>query len=518
MKLLQSAALILFFHVCNAQYDDSGRRGLYFPKTVYSGVILPEYEKSLHLLPEPILTDDPRLIELYNITWKIAFDHFRNPGPGSPFVSDYIDEAFAPQIFQWDTFFMLMFSRYGFHLFPSIGSLDNFYRMQYENGYICREISETDGSDFVFGGREHTVNPPLFSWIEWQYYLISGDDSRFSTILAPLEKYAGWLEQYRKKEGTVHGLYWQTGLGSGMDNTPRSGSGWTDMSSQMVMMYDHLAMICNKLGERGKAEQYAARARATGEKINRYMWNDEDGLYYDVDDEGKQIRCKTIACFWPMLAGIADEKMASAMIRNLKDPRTFWRPTPFPSLAADHKMYKADGDYWLGSVWAPTNVMVFKGIDRYPEVAGSAEFNSEAVLRYLEVMSYVFRKTGTLWENYAPESCMRGIPSRPGFVGWSGCGPVQLLIENILGFRPDAPENRLQWNIQRIDRHGIRNLRFGKVIVTAIAEKRSDLTKPIEIAVDSNVPFNLEIVSGSKQEIYQIKEGENRLVFNNHQQ
>ncbi|KAF0198743.1 MAG: hypothetical protein FD166_995 [Bacteroidetes bacterium] len=513
MKLFSITLLLVCFQVSHAQYDDSGKRGLYFPKSVYSGSKLPEFESSRALLPEPVLTDDPWMTELYYKTWQIGLEHLRNPMPGSPFVSDYIDEAFAPQIFQWDTFFMLMFSRYGYHIFPAIGSLDNFYRMQYENGYICREISETDGRDFVFGGREHTVNPPLFSWIEWQYYLLSGDDSRFASILTPLEKYAGWLEQYRKKSGTVHGLYWQTGLGSGMDNTPRSGSGWTDMSAQMVMMYDHLALICETMGERGKAGLYARKARETGELINRYMWNEEDGLYYDVDDEGNQIKCKTIACFWPMLAGLADESKASAMIGNLKDPRTFWRPTPFPSLAADHRMYKADGEYWLGSVWAPTNVMVIKGIDRYPGVLGSAEFSSEAVYRYLEVMNNVYRKTGTLWENYAPESSMRGIWSRPGFVGWTGCGPVQLLIENILGFRPDARENKLQWNIQRIDRHGIRNLRFGRVKVTATAEKRSDITKPIEITVESNLPFNLEIISGSKQNIYQIKEGENKLVF-----
>jgi len=348
MKLLRIALLLVSFQVCHAQYDDSGKRGLFFPKTVYSGDKLPEFESSRALLPEPVLTDDPWMTELYYKTWEIAFDHLRNPLPGSPFVSDYIDEAFAPQIFQWDTFFMLMFSRYGYHIFPTIGSLDNFYRMQYENGYICREISETDGRDFVFGGREHTVNPPLFSWIEWQYYLLSGDDSRFASILTPLEKYAGWLEQYRKKSGTVHGLYWQTGLGSGMDNTPRSGSGWTDMSAQMVMMYDHLALICETIGEKDKAVLYTGKARETGELINRYMWNEVDGLYYDLDDEGNQIKCKTIACFWPMLAGLADESKASAMIGNLKDPKTFWRPTPFPSLAADHKMYKADGGILAG--------------------------------------------------------------------------------------------------------------------------------------------------------------------------
>lgn len=45
--------------------------------------------------------------------------------------------------------FMVMFARYGNEIFPAVNSLDNFYCRQHELVYICGEISEKDGGDFV---------------------------------------------------------------------------------------------------------------------------------------------------------------------------------------------------------------------------------------------------------------------------------------------------------------------------------------------------------------------------------
>ncbi len=262
---------------------------------------------------------------------------------------------------------MIMFARYAHNIFPAIQSLDNFYCRQYENGYICREIVEATGEDFVYEGRQNTINPPIFSWAEVESYKITGDKSRFAMVLPVMEKYVEWLEQYRKKPNTVHQLYWQTGLGSGMDNTPRSGSGWVDMSSQMVMQYRDMAFICSELGYKDKEDKYNKKADEISDLINKYMWNEDDGLYYDVDDIGNQIKWKTVGCFWPLLAGVANTHQAEKLLDNLKNPHSFWRTIPFPSLAADQKGFKADGEYWVGAVWASTNVAIIKGLDKIAE-------------------------------------------------------------------------------------------------------------------------------------------------------
>ena len=517
MKKLFFVCLVLST-LMYSQYEDTSNRGIYFSKKTYSEKPLPTFETSKDKLPFPIIEDEPEWIELYWKAWQLAFEHFKKPPVGSPFISNYIDEAFAPNIFQWDTFFMIMFARYANHIFSTIESLDNFYCRQYENGYICREIVEATGEDFVFEGREHTVNPPLFSWAEMENFKITGDKSRFEKVLPVLEKYAEWLEKYRKKEGTKHNLYWQTGLGSGMDNTPRNGSGWVDMSSQMVMMYNDMAKMCSYLNLKDKEKLCLQKAERICELINQFMWNEEAGLYYDVDDKGNQIKWKTAACFWPMLAGVADQLKAEKLLNNLKDPKSFWRKIPFPSLAADQKNYAADGKYWLGSVWAPTNVMIIKGLDKFGVGNDNAyNFNEFATLvteEYLNGIYEVYKKTGTIWENYSPEAYVRGVWSRPDFVGWTGCGPIELLIENVLGFRPNGENNSLTWYIHRIDKHGIERLRFGKVTASLICEKRESVNAAVNVTVETDNPFTLIIKNSyGTEKIFEITKGQQNLKF-----
>jgi hypothetical protein len=102
-------------------------------------------------------------------------------------------------------------------------------------------------------------------------------------------------------------------------------------------------------------------------------------------------------------------------------------------------------------------------------------------------MAAVFQQTGTVWENYAPESMAPGNPSKKDFVGWSGCGPIALLIENVLGFRPDGARQALHWNLRLAEPHGIRRLRFGAVTADLLYDGKSAVT------VHSNAPFDLTI-------------------------
>ena len=161
--------------------------------------------------------------------------------------------------------------------------------------------------------------------------------------------------------------------------------------------------------------------------------------------------------------------------------------------------------------------MVIKGLDRFSAQNRNAylfgEFARLASENYLDAIFKVYKKTGTIWENYSPESFTRGSWSRPDFVGWSGCGPIQLLIENILGFLPKGSQNKLTWNINRIDKHGIQNLRFGDVVVSFTCERRNDINSKCEITVTSNKPFELTINKNfTSEKVFQIKEGINSLT------
>ena len=477
----------------------NGERGLYFSHKKYEYQSLPTFNEVKDQLPKPILEGNKKWLDMYWFCWELAFNKLRTPEMGSPFVSNYIDEAFSPNIYQWDTHFMILFWKYAHHLFPAIESHDNFYRMQHSDGYICREISEIDGSDYVFIDIENTINPPLFPWVEMEYAKWSKDYSRFEKILPALEKYVEWIEKNRKQK-SQHNLYWQTNLGSGMDNSPRRGNGWIDMSAQMSLYYSCLGEICKKIDNSEKASQYKLKSQQINEDINKWMWEKELKNYFDVNYDGIPIKTYTIASFWPLLSKTASDNHKDELLKILKDSTKFWTNTPIPTLSADEKEFYKKGDYWLGGVWAPTNYAVIKGLDRYEEYQLSNEISS----KYLASMYEVYKKTGTVWENYSPTTMEQGNWSKKDFVGWTGLGPISLLIENIIGIK--LVDGSLVWNITRNDKHGIENLRVGDNKIDLVFENNEALIKTKE-------NLNIKIIMYNTQKELNLTTGRHRIKF-----
>jgi hypothetical protein len=108
-------------------------------------------------------------------------------------------------------------------------------------------------------------------------------------------------------------------------------------------------------------------------------------------------------------------------------------------------------------------------------------------------MNTVFQKRGTVFENYMPEK-IEPSSGKGDFVGWTGCGPIVLLIENVLGFRPDGARNRLHWRLARTDRHGIRKLRFGQITTDVIYDGNG------QVSVTADKPYRL-VINGQEYSI-----------------
>ena len=482
-------ALLLAFAV-PLQAED---RGKYFSKKAYVDEPLPTFKESRQMLPSPILEGNPEWVRMYWKCWELAFSHLRKPDPDSPFVSNYVDEAYNNNIFQWDTIFMVMFWRYGHAAFEAVQSFDNFYCRQHADGFICREIWETGpraGVDHHRKTSPQAINPPLFSWAEVEHYRVSGDTRRFEKVIPVLEKYVEWLEDNRVRAKAKHGLYWSNGLGSGMDNTPQRGSAWVGMSAQMVRQYRDLAFIADELGRRDQAKAFHARAEKLADRINRLMWDEEAGIYWNLNNDNSFAKCLTIGCFWPLMAGVPNKQQASRLKDHLMDTDTFYRKIPFATLAATEKKFNPKGGYWRGSSWAPTTYQAIKGLQRY----GFEKEAAAATEKYLHGMAHVFEKTGTVWENYAPDFLERGNRSKRDFVGWSGCGPIALLFENVMGLRADAPNNRIVWRIRRTDRHGVERLRLGDTTLSLACAQRDSATAPASVTLEADRKYEVEIV------------------------
>jgi hypothetical protein len=527
IKLFIVSALILCCYTTHAgKYLQPLQKeaGKYFSKKEYIDTDLPKFNSVRDQIPAPVLTENPGWVDLYWKTWEIGFAHIKKPPEGSPFVSNYWDEAFSPAIFQWDAIFCILFGRYIHHIIPAIGSLDNFYSRQRVDGFISRENMEKNGREGFFRSQDDAIGAPLFAWAEIEWYRITADKNRYKMVLPVLEKYAAWLEKNRIKKNTKHGLYWNSVLGSGMDESPRQGSGWIDMSCQVQMLYQDLASMCRVLNKKKKAKKFEKKVRFISHAINKWMWDAKEQIYLDIDNNGKPFRHKTIACFWPLLAGTSNRERSAALVGHLYNPDEFWRNHPFPALSADHELYAPDGGYWRGGSWPPTNYMVIKGLEKQ----GYHDLAREASRRILAGMYQVYMDTKTIWEFYAPDFYLPGKKKTPGrikagrkpkdliakpdFVGWSGLGPVALLIENIIGIECNAPENLIIWRLNRMDRHGITKLRMAANSIDLICNERNFQADPAIITVKSQKPFTLKVIHPGGTRVFEVKKKEESLM------
>ncbi|NLG27797.1 MAG: glycoside hydrolase [Chloroflexi bacterium] len=462
---------------------------------------LPTYESARSLLPVPVWRGHQDTIDCYWKVWQLAFGNLRQPAAGSGFVSNYIDTAFNGCLFMWDSVFILLFARYGRRAFDFSRTLDNFYAHQHKDGYICREIDEQTGAERFERYDPPSTGPNVMPWAEWEHYLDCGDRERLERVFAPLLAYYEWYRTYRS---WPDGTYWAAGW-IAMDNQPRlppeSNSlehqwwshgrmSWIETSCQAVLAARHLVAMAAVLGRRDEVVALEQEADALTRHINSRMWDEADAYYYDRWHDGRLNGCKPVAGYWTLLADIIPPERVTRFVQHLRNSAEFNRPHRVPTLSADNPLYHPGGDYWRGSVWAPTNYVILKGLCAHGEDA----LAHEIARNHVENVVRVHGATGTLWENYAPESAAPGSHSKADYVGWSGLPPVAVLFEHVFGLRPDTPNRRLLWDVRLLEEHGVRQYPYGAdgLLDLHCAGRSSQDEEPV-ITASGNVPVELVV-------------------------
>ena len=449
-------------------------------------------------LPEPVLPDRKELVSLYWKAFDLLVGNIRHGQTNNGFSNSFVDAAFSENIFQWDSCFISQFARYGFKCLPVLPSLDNFYEKQESDGYICREYCGNNGAALFAKGSADAVNPPIFAWSELNYFKLTNDRKRLQKVLPILIAYYQWIEGNRRNDNM---LYWSSPLGCGMDNTPRYAASWIDFSSQQALNALSISRIAEAIEDEYNSKLYLQKYNELKRLINELMWDKKAGYYWDLDTRNSFVPVKTIAPFWTLLSETAYPDRAKILTEHLRNPAEFWRPHVFPTLSADNSLYNPRGGYWRGGVWSPTTYAVIKGLSCYGEWA----LARKASENHLENMLQVFNDTGTIWENYSPESSEPGNIAKRDFVGFSGVGPISLLIEEVLGFDVDAPENTITWRLYPTEVHGIKNLYFGDNKVSLLAQREHEEVYHLEINAKKN--FTLITFIGEVKEIHIIPAG-----------
>jgi hypothetical protein len=455
---------------------------------------IPDFEKSKSKLPKPFWSGHKEAIDMYWFAWKIAFQNIRKASVHSGFISTYIDTAYNGNLFMWDSAFITMFARYGDRAFPFQKTLDNFYTKQHLDGFICREIKGSTGEDCFHRYDPVSTGPNIIPWSELEYYLQFGDWDRLNQVFPVLCAYNRWLKLNRTWR---NGLYWSSGWGTGMDNQPRVPKGynmiyshghmvWVDACLQQLFVAKILMDMGFYLERWQEIEDIEDEQGFLEKEIKKQLWDDKTGFFYDQFADNSLSTMKSIGAFWALHSNLLNKSEMDSFVNHLKDETSFKRPYMVPSLPHSHERYQEDGRYWQGGVWCPTNFMIIKGLKKNG-------YNKEAFdisLNHHNQVLEVFKKTGTLWEYYAPEKAEQGLMARPDFVGWAGLPPISVLIEGIFGIEINYLKKTLSWDVNLLEEHGIENLPFGKtglISLKCLARKSKSEEPKFEIKSNENL-------------------------------
>ena len=476
----------------------------------------PVFEEIKERLPKPYWQEREEVIDCYWKVWEMAFGNLRRATPTNGFVSDFIATAFNDCTFMWDSAFITLFARYARQVWHFQGTLDNFYAKQHPDGFICREISETNGDDRFERFDPSATGPNCLPLSEWQYYLDTGDRDRLERIFPSIAAYTQWLKRYHT---WPEGGYWTTGWGSGMDNQPRfpgmfrwtqphnwqglhenfdhAHGTWIDACFQALLANQLIIRIAVEIGRGDEVQDFRDEVARLRHFINRSMWDERTNFFHDLDANGKRMtQVKTIGAYWGLLAGGVPKTRMNRFIAHLDDPTVFKRTHRCPSLSADTPGFDSDGGYWRGAVWAPTNYMLLRGLTKN----GFDDLAAEIGRNHLENVVESYLKTGTLWENYSPDLRGEGRSTKD-FVGWTGLVPVAVFFEYVIGLHADPAHKKIDWKVGLLEEHGIEDYPFGKdgKVHLRCARRKHEMEEPqVEVRSSVNLTVNLRWPGGIK--------------------
>ena len=471
-------------------------RGRLAPSRERKKVDWPEPEALLAGIPKPLLPGSKgHWLKLHEYAWRMLLKLRRKTNPYCGLPNEYVGtamEGFHNDIFVWDSSFTAMGYAWGHKAFPTHATLDCLLARQFDGGYIHREINVHDGMPDGYEP-DFSPNPPILVVAEWKKALLTGDTLRLAKVYPALCASHRWLVANRRLSD---GTYWTTGLANGLDNSPSLGDGYPDLTAQMAHSAEILSLIAKTLGKDSEAKDWERERQAIGAAMNERLWSERMKFFSTSLPEGGHNPNKVVTGFWPLWTGLVPKDRVDELSAHLLDPKSFWRHHPVPSLAADSPQFIPGGNYWLGSTWAPTNAATIWGFDR----AGRHDLAVKVVERHLDVMFEVFEKTGRIWENYCSERSERGSWSGHDY-SWTSLGPIGLLYEIVIGLRPDALSNRIEWVLPTETGYGIERMAFGSATVGLKLEEGR------KIRVSTDKPFELAVVDGARRASAQIPPG-----------
>ena len=161
------------------------------------------------------------------------------------------------------------------------------------------------------------------------------------------------------------------------------------LNSLLYKTEKDLEQISLWLGHADDAKKWNTRAEERKKLITHYLWNDEQGQFFDFNFQTKRMsKYQYASTFYPLWAGLATPAQAKAVVGNLK---TFERPGGIP-MSTDETGAQWDLPYGWGNI----EMVAIDGLRRYGYHADADRVSYE----FLSTVAENFRRDGTIKEKY----------------------------------------------------------------------------------------------------------------------
>lgn len=204
-----------------------------------------------------------------------------------------------------------------------------------------------------------------------------------------------------------------------------------DLNSLLYLFEHELAEILELLEQKSRARRWRELAQERAEAMQRYLWDETAGQFFDYNVRTQQRRNYPYATtFFPLWTGWASKAQAEAVHGHLKE---MLRPGGLLT------SLKVTGNQWDAPFgWAPLQWVCVEGLARY----GYKESADLVARAFCSMVEEEYRRTGTIVEKYdvversseVSEGISYGYSSNEIGFGWTN--GVYLRLKERLGQEP----------------------------------------------------------------------------------
>ncbi len=260
----------------------------------------------------------------------------------------------------------------------------------------------------------------------WELAQLTDDDELLVTAYNACSRWDAWLRQYRdtRNTGLVEGF---CAYDTGHDNSPR----WAgipnrcpdadarkvppipsmprlcpDLSATVYGARVALAHMATALGKGDEASRWQEDAEKIRQLIITKLYSPEDAAFYDLDAQNKFVRVRSDVISRVLGEHVLkrndpkDKAIFDAIwIRQLHNPKAFWAPYPFPSIALDDPTFvrPIPRNSWGGATQALTALRAPRWMPYYgkqTELYHLMRQWCEAIMRHTEFRQQMDPLTG----------------------------------------------------------------------------------------------------------------------------